>query len=130
MKKEEEKTITLEEKKEELKNNYKIILELEKEKVKNGLEEKNILVKNNSFTLNEEEKKIIEEKLNYNFSKKYFSIKNAFLYNAIKSILEFKVFTFYSEEELNTKAKEELEELEEELKTKLEEELKGLEKKS
>lgn len=97
--------------KKELEKKYNFILELEKEEKKKELEKNNILVKNNSFTLTEEQKKIIEEKYNYNFSKKYFSTKNIFLYNIVKEELEKNGFTFLTEKELNTKTEEELEEL-------------------
>lgn len=81
-----------------------------KEEVKKELEKNNITVKNNSFTLTEEQKSIIEEKYNYNFSKKYFNTKNLYLYNIIKKELEKKNYTFLTSKELEEKIKEKTEE--------------------
>lgn len=91
------------------------ILALEKEQKKKELEEKNILVKNKSFTLNEEQKKIIEDYYNYSFTKKYFSTKNTFLFKAIKEVLEKNNFTFKTEKELEEELEKELEQKKKEL---------------
>lgn len=107
-------------------NRTDFILALEKEQKKKELEDKNILVKNKSFTLNEEQKSIIEEYYNYAFTKKYFSTKNAFLFKAIKEVLEKKGYTFKTELELEEELELELEEKKKEL----EEEKKKEEKKN
>lgn len=109
---------------------YNFIIALEKDEKRKELEEKNILVKNNSFTLTEEEKNIIEKKYNYNFTKKYFSTKNQFLYDIVKNTLEEKNYTFLSEKDLKEKLEKTLEEFKKDLKNKLlEEEKKEEEKK-
>ena len=102
------------------------ILALEKEEKRKALEENNIVVKNNAFTLTEAQKSIIEKKYNYTFSKKYFSTKNTFLYDIVRKTLEENGFTFLSEKEIKEKVEEEIKALKEKLE-KVEEEKKSKE---
>lgn len=104
------------------------IIALEKEEKRKELEEKNIVIKNNSFTLTENQKSIIEKKYNYTFSKKYFSTKNTFLYDIVRKTLEENGFTFLSEKEIKEKVEEEVKALKEKLE-KEEEEKKSKEEK-
>jgi hypothetical protein len=86
------------------------IKEIVKDDTRKELEKNNIIIKNNSFTLTEDQKRIVEEKYNYNFTKKYFNTKNSYLYNIIKKTLEDQNYTFYTSKELEEKIKEKTEE--------------------
>ena len=91
------------------------IIALEKEEKRKALEDNNIIIKNNAFTLTEAQKSIIEKKYNYTFSKKYFSTKNTFLYDIVRKTLEENGFTFLSEKEIKEKVEEEVKALKEKL---------------
>ena len=101
-------------------NRLKFITEIIKDETRKELEKNNITIKNNSFTLTEDQKQIIEQKYNYNFSKKYFNTKNLYLYNIIKKELEAKNFTFLTSKELEEKVREETEKKLKELETETE----------
>ena len=101
-------------------NRLKFITEIIKDETRKELEKNNITIKNNSFTLTEDQKQIIEQKYNYNFSKKYFNTKNLYLYNIIKKELESKNFTFLTSKELEEKVREETEKKLKELETETE----------
>lgn len=113
---------------EKLNNRSTFILALELEEKKKELLNNNILIKNNSFSLNDLQKSVIEEKYNYTFNKKYFNTKNTFLYSKIKEALEAKNYTFKSVKELEEELKEFKEKRIKELKEEEKEEAKNNEK--
>lgn len=89
------------------------ILQVKKDDIKKELSENKIIIKNNNFKLSENEKAIVENYYNYSFNKNSFSIKNKFLFNAIKEALKEK--EFITEKELNEKLNEKLNAIKQEL---------------
>lgn len=96
-----------------MKNNDLLIAILTEEKIEE-LKKNNIIIKNGSFSINEKQKKELEKELNGSFKKRYFTEKNAFLFNAVKEKLETLGYTFKTEEEIEKEIKELKEKLEEE----------------
>lgn len=89
------------------------ILQVKKDDIKKELSENKIIIKNNNFKLSENEKTIVENYYNYSFNKNSFSVKNKFLFNAIKEALNEK--EFITEKELNEKLNEKLNAIKQEL---------------
>ena len=89
------------------------ILQVKKDDIKKELSENKIIIKNNNFKLSENEKTIVENYYNYSFNKNSFSVKNKFLFNAIKDALSDK--QFITEKELNEKLNEKLNDIKQEL---------------